>query len=57
MADAMAVAVGLAPIVDELVEEAAAVVAGDTEPPLLSAPCSELAAHDHATWEVRLFAS
>jgi urease accessory protein len=57
MADAMAVAVALAPIVDELVEEAAAIVAGDTEPPLLSAPCSELAAHDHATWEVRLFAS
>jgi urease accessory protein len=63
MADAMAVAVALAPLVDDLVEEAVAAAAAVTtvdpglDPPFLSAPCSELAAHDHSTWEVRLFAS
>jgi urease accessory protein len=56
MADTMAVAVALAPLVDDLVEEAVSSV-DRAEPPFLSAPCSELAARDHSTWEVRLFAS
>jgi urease accessory protein len=57
MADAMAVAVALSPLADELAEEAVTIAAGESEPPFLSAPRTELAAHDHATWEVRLFAS
>jgi urease accessory protein len=53
MADAMAVAVELAPLVDSLVTAA-------LDPdlaPAWSAPLVERRADDHATWEVRLFAS
>ncbi len=58
MADAMAVAVALSPLADELAEEAVAIVAGECEPPFLErAALRARAAHDHATWEVRLFAS
>jgi urease accessory protein len=52
MADAMAVGVALAPLADGLTDEAV-----HAEAPGWSAPLVERRADDHATWEVRLFAS
>jgi urease accessory protein len=57
-ADAMAVAMGLAPLADAVA--GAAVVAARHPPaegPAHSAPLLELRAEQHARWEVRLFAS
>ena len=55
MADAMAVAAGLAPLAENVAAEAAATPLGDG--PAWSAPVLELRAEEHARWEVRLFAS
>lgn len=58
MADAMAVAARLAPVVEALAARAAALAAGPLdEGPAASAPVLELRADEHARWEVRLFAS
>lgn len=54
MADAVAVAARLAPLADAVAAEAAA--AGE-DGPAWSAPALEQRAEDHASWEVRLFAS
>lgn len=53
-ADAMAVAMGLCPLAEEMAAEGAAPRASG---PAWSAPLLELRAEDHARWEVRLFAS
>lgn len=52
-AEVMAVAVGLAPMVDRVAAEAAT----SAEPPLRASPLVDLRAQRHAAWEVRLFAS
>lgn len=58
MADAMAVAAGLAPLAADVAATAAALAVGPLEDgPAWSAPVLELRAEEHARWEVRLFAS
>ena len=58
MADAMAVASRLAPVVEAQAVRAAALAAGPLEEgPAWSAPVLELRAEEHVNWEVRLFAS
>jgi urease accessory protein len=48
----------LTPIIDEIAAEAAAVARHSLDDmPATSAPLVEILAEDHATWEVRLFAS
>lgn len=53
MADAMGIALQLAPDADAIVAR----VADAPRPPACSAPLSELRAGRHVTWEVRLFVS
>jgi urease accessory protein len=48
----------LAPTVDEIAAECAAAAGHSLDAlPATSAPLVEILAEDHATWEVRLFAS
>jgi len=56
MADVMAVAAGLAPLVDQLAAEAVECAVAH-RPPVRSALSCEHRAESHASWEVRLFAS
>jgi urease accessory protein len=55
MTDAIAIAAELAPLADAVAYEAADAEA--SEPPAVGAPVQDLRAHQHASWEVRLFAS
>ena len=58
MADAMAVAAGLAGEAAAVAADGAVAAAGDPrDGPAWSAPVLELRAEEHARWEVRLFAS
>jgi urease accessory protein len=57
-ADAMAVAMGLAPLAESVAAAGCAAALGPMAGgPAWSAPLVELRAEDHARWEVRLFAS
>jgi urease accessory protein len=53
MTDAMAIAAALAPLADDIADEAASMPL----PPAVGAPAVDLRAERHASWEVRLFAS
>jgi urease accessory protein len=55
MTDAISIAVTLAPLADDIAHQAADPEA--LEPPAAGAPLQDLRAHQHASWEVRLFVS
>jgi urease accessory protein len=55
MTDAIAIAATLAPLADNIAREAAD--PDSHEPPEVGAPLQDLRAHQHASWEVRLFVS